>query len=484
MKKKTLSALLFSGILLANVCAPALNPPLSSLTSVSAADTAAPSEFDYTVNHDGKGVTVTKYKGRAAQLIFPDKINALPITAIGDSAFSGNTTLTEITIPDTVTSIGRTAFWRCESLAEIHIPASVTSIGDSAFQYTPWFQAKRAENPLVIVNTILVDGALCEGVVTVPEGVTAIADMAFYCADFVEKVILPQSMTAIGDNVFEEATSLTEINIPETITAIGAHAFDHCIGLETLTIPAAVQEIGEDAFTNCVNLTVSGYTGSYAEKYLEENEIPFASVGTAEPVTAEPTDQIPYASPDDFKYTVSADGSSVTITKYTGEAEVLWIPKEIEGKPVAAISAYAFHTAGTLREVHIPDTVKTIGANAFDGCTKLRTIAIPASVTEIGSSAFYTGGTLSIIGEPDSYAETYAKQKSISFVSAQTVPGDLNGDNNVNLKDAVLLRRYIAGGWNVSLTETTADINKDGTVNLKDVVLLRRFIAGGWNVTL
>lgn len=62
--------------------------------------------------------------------------------------------------------------------------------------------------------------------------------------------------------------------------------------------------------------------------------------------------------------------------------------------------------------------------------------------------------------------------------------GDLNKDGEINLKDVVLLRRYIAGGWNVTLDEKIADCNGDGTVNLKDVVLLRRYIAGGWNVKL
>ena len=65
-----------------------------------------------------------------------------------------------------------------------------------------------------------------------------------------------------------------------------------------------------------------------------------------------------------------------------------------------------------------------------------------------------------------------------------TLIGDVNNDNTVNLKDVVLIRRYIAGGWGVALDETVADVNKDNAVNLKDVVLLRRYIAGGWDVTL
>ena len=63
-------------------------------------------------------------------------------------------------------------------------------------------------------------------------------------------------------------------------------------------------------------------------------------------------------------------------------------------------------------------------------------------------------------------------------------PGDVNGDNRVDLNDVAVLTRYIAGGWNVTVDETVADVNKDGTLDLKDVVLIRRFLAGGWNVEL
>ena len=52
--------------------------------------------------------------------------------------------------------------------------------------------------------------------------------------------------------------------------------------------------------------------------------------------------------------------------------------------------------------------------------------------------------------------ETFAKEKNIPFALTGTEPqtalaGDLNKDGRVNLKDVVLLRRYIAGGWNVTL---------------------------------
>ena len=64
------------------------------------------------------------------------------------------------------------------------------------------------------------------------------------------------------------------------------------------------------------------------------------------------------------------------------------------------------------------------------------------------------------------------------------IAGDVNGDGSVDLKDVTILRRYLAGGWDVTIDEENADVNGSGTVTLVDVILITRFLAGGWNVTL
>ena len=89
-----------------------------------------------------------------------------------------------------------------------------------------------------------------------------------------------------------------------------------------------------------------------------------------------------------------------------------------------------------------------------------------------------------------SFEEAYDKDlKEISFrtvngtISIQSYkPGDVNGDGQVKLNDAILLRRFVAG-WDVEIDERAADVNGDGQVKLNDAILLRRYVAG-WDVAL
>ena len=63
------------------------------------------------------------------------KFTVIPegVTSIGDYAFYGCSTLTDIEIPEGVTRLGHYAFYNCIALTDVKIPDGVTSIGDYTF---------------------------------------------------------------------------------------------------------------------------------------------------------------------------------------------------------------------------------------------------------------------------------------------------------------------------------------------------------------
>jgi hypothetical protein len=95
------------------------------------AQTAA--DFTYTATNGG--AVITGYTGSAKDVTIPDRINNLPVTAIGNGAFREKQ-LTNVTIPDSVTAIGEWAF-ADNQLTSVTIPSSVTVIKNYAFEKNP-----------------------------------------------------------------------------------------------------------------------------------------------------------------------------------------------------------------------------------------------------------------------------------------------------------------------------------------------------------
>src|SRR6266566_105487 len=91
---------------------------------------AVQAQFTYTTNNGT--ITISGYIGPGGSVTIPNLINGLPVTRIGDKAFYYSTNVTSIIIGANVTSIGEDAF-SSSSLTSVTIPNSVTNIGNRAF---------------------------------------------------------------------------------------------------------------------------------------------------------------------------------------------------------------------------------------------------------------------------------------------------------------------------------------------------------------
>ncbi|MBQ8928442.1 MAG: leucine-rich repeat protein [Oscillospiraceae bacterium] len=204
------------------------------------------------------------------------------LTSIGPSAFEDDSALTEITIPGGVTEIEGYAFCRCSALEAVTIPASVQEIGTYAFMDTPWLEARREEDPFVIVNDILIDGRAVKGVAEIPEGVRMIGASAFGSNGGsntdLTGVVIPPSVTVIGETAFGGCTGLTEVVIPETVTSMQEWTFLNCDALTDITIlnPNCMLHRNSGAFGS--NAVIHGNSASTARIYAEENGYAFRPI--------------------------------------------------------------------------------------------------------------------------------------------------------------------------------------------------------------
>lgn len=152
------------------------------------------------------------------------------VTSIASFAFSGNTNVKSLVIPNSVRSIGDYSFYMCTGLTSIDIPGTVSTIGESSFMYCNFSS------------------------VVIPDGVTTIGANAFYGCSSLTSVEIPQSVTSIGEGAFRDCSSLIVIDLPEGLCRIEEVTFAGCYALEYVTIPNSITYIGKAAFSDCREL--------------------------------------------------------------------------------------------------------------------------------------------------------------------------------------------------------------------------------------
>ena len=304
----------------------------------------------------GGSYSVTGYEGTDAEVVIPETYEDLPVTVIAERAFADQSTVTSVTIPNSVTSIGDYAFYNCDSLTSVTIPNSVTSIGSHTF---------------------------------------------WYC-DSLTSVTIGNGVTSIGLYAFSDCTSLASITIPDSVTSIGSSAFWNCTSLTSITIPASVTSIGLYAFNGCSKLIEVYDKSSLGITAGSSDHGAVAS--HAKHVYTEEGGSWLSDTEDGFRFFY--DGETGYLVAYLGNEAKPILPDSFtayDGTKVTSYQIYnhAFYGRNDLTSVTIPDSVTSIESYAFSDCKAEIIWGGTPTITEIGDYAFayYDGTSITI---PDS----------------------------------------------------------------------------------
>ena len=308
------------------------------------------------------------------------------VTSIGESAFSGCSGLTSVTIPNSVTSIGGYAFNNCSGLTSVTIPNSVTSIGDGAFEYCSRLTYVTIPNSVTSIGGYAFQGCSSLISVTIPNSVTSIGGCAFYCSGLIS-VTIPNSVTSIRNEVFAYCSRLTSVTIPNSVTSIGGYAFYNCSGLTSITIGNSVTSIGQSAFSGCSGLT----SVTIPNSVTSINDYAF---GGCKNLNVYITDIAAWCN---IKFASNSFSSAYHLFLNGEEVKDLVIPNS-----VTTIRFGTFFRCSGLTSVTIPNSVTSIGGSAFSGCSGLTSVTIPNSVTSIGNYAFDGCSGLTSVSIPNS----------------------------------------------------------------------------------
>lgn len=260
------------------------------------------------------------------KIVIGDKVRRLP-----KGLYTGNTNITEVTLPKSVEIIDANAFEYCKNLEYIGLSDNITTISDFAFN-----------------------------------GCTSLTGIHW-----------PLNLETVGIESFRDCKSLTTVSLPEGVKKVENSAFYGCTNVDNIYLASTIEELGYDALcfyeSGVQNVTITS--------------------PAAEPIPYEwkwydvtPTIKVPYASIDKYRADAFWSGS-----QYGKENNIISI-EQIAVTEEASTTSFADVTEETdLSDTVIGDVYVTIGENdeydSTDGSIVLNNTMTEEEADAIGGMA-------------------------------------------------------------------------------------------------
>lgn len=226
--------------------------------------------FYYYVDDDTNNATITQYLGNSKSLTIPSTIDGYKVTKVESLAKIENddevinTTLETLNIGNNVQIIGSYSVTNFAKLKTVNIKSSVRVVENFAF-----------------------------------DGCNAIT-----------KINIDNGLKVVYGDGFSNIKNLKSISLPNSVSRVGANAFGYMYNDDT------------NKYSRVSGFTISGYTGSNVEKYANNCNFTFTSLGT-------------YKKSDDVDYLYTLQDDKVSLITYLGSGGDVTVPEEIDGYVVA-----------------------------------------------------------------------------------------------------------------------------------------------------
>lgn len=356
------------------------------------------------------------------------------VTAIGASAFYGNTNLSSISIPEGVLTIGGSAFSSCTALKQVSLPTTLTTISSYAFS-----------------------GCRKLSSISFPTGLKKIDSYAFKGCDNLEKISIPASVTSLGGYAFSDCSYLLKVAVNNaTPLSINSTTFTHR-KLATLYVPKGCLQVYKNAnywkeFKYIVELSDNTLTAAVEPEEMVTGQ------ATALTLSLNNDDFYSYRNlqtditlPDGF----SLDDNTITPTDRSTGMTITVEPLEDNVYRLTCASETAAVTG-------------TEGA--------LFTIGLKADTSVPNGD--YQGMASDIV-----LTDEYGTQQSLtdaefSWSVVTYYMGDVNHSGTVDISDVVSCVDYVLGISSSNFYDDRADMNGDTVINISDIVMMVDTILG------
>lgn len=344
------------------------------------------------------------------------------LMGIADQAFMNCSALQSFAVPETLVSLGTEAFSGCCALNDIVLPDSLVNIGANALNGVALPNANM-DGFVITQNGVLLAYTGPSTEVVLPDGLVSVS----YVSPNLTKVTIPEGVTSLADGAFRNCTALQQVVLPSTLKTIGKNCFANCAALVNFEVPVNLESIGAGSFADCSSMesftVAKGNISFYTDSGVLYDKIrrtlvcyPMNSSMTSYSMPFGPSaiaDGAVRGAKNLESFDASVAENVVTFPDYAF-ADCPKLKSVKVTNSFSSLGAHTFENCGALTDFEMKYTITGIGESCFSGCSSIAEMRLENPIAKIGVNAF-SGMNCKFKVDAGSFAEQYALSFDLDY---------------------------------------------------------------------